>query len=105
MYIEASWPRVAGDNAKLEFFEPGNGEPSCLEFYYHMYGETMGILTVFSGSAVVFNTSGNHGNTWMKAKMTIHLDSMVRFNLQTHDLRGKSLKLSTSTFELNFTFF
>jgi len=81
MYIEASSPRVAGDDAKLVFFVSGNGEPSCLEFYYHMYGETMGTLTVFSGSAVVFNTSGNHGNTWIKANITIHLDSMVRFNL------------------------
>ena len=81
MYIEASSPRVAGDNAKLEFFVSGIGEPSCLEFYYHMYGETMGTLTVFSGSAVVFNTSGNHGKTWMRANIPIHLDSTVRCNL------------------------
>ena len=81
MYIEASLPRVAGENAKLEFFVSGNGEPSCLEFYYHMYGETMGTLTVFSGSAVVFNKSGNHGSTWIKANITIHLNKTVRFNL------------------------
>lgn len=81
MYIETSFPRVAGDNAKLEFAVPGNGRFSCLEFYYHMYGDTMGTLTVFSGSAVVFNTSANHGNTWIKAEITIHLDSIVSFKL------------------------
>ena len=80
MYIETSSPRVAGDNAKLELSVSGNGELSCLEFYYHMYGDTMGTLTVFSGSAVVFNTSGNHGNYWMKAEITIHLDNFVSFN-------------------------
>ena len=80
MYIEASSPRVAGDNAKLEFSVPGNGRLSCLEFYYHMHGDTMGTLTVFSGSGVVFNASGNHGNTWIKAEITIPLDSVVSFN-------------------------
>ena len=80
MYIETSWPRVAGDNAKLELSVPGNGELSCLEFYYHMYGDTMGILAVFSGSAVVFNASGNHNNTWKKAEISIHLDNIVSFN-------------------------
>jgi len=80
MYIEASSPRVAGDNAKLEFSVSGNGEPSCLEFYYHMYGDTMGTLTVFSGSVVVFNVSGNHGNYWKKAERTIHLDNIVSFD-------------------------
>ena len=81
MYIEASSPRVSGDNAKLEFSVPGNGGLSCLEFYYHMYGDTMGTLTVFSGSAVVFSTSGNHIQTWIKAEITIHSNSIVRFNL------------------------
>ena len=70
---------VAGDNAKLQFSVPGNGGLSCLEFYYHMYGDTMGTLTVFSGSGVVFNASGNHGNTWIRADVTIHLDGIVRF--------------------------
>ena len=80
MYMEASFPRVEGDNAKLEISVSGNGELSCLEFYYHMHGETMGTLTVFSGSEVVFNASGNHGNHWIKAERNIQLDSIVSFN-------------------------
>lgn len=77
MYIETSYPRVAGDNAKLELSVPGNGQLSCLKFYYHMYGDTMGILTVYSGNTVVFNTSGNHGNYWRKAEINICLSSNV----------------------------
>ena len=79
MYIETSSPRNTGDNAKLELSVSANGELSCLEFYYHMYGDTMGTLTVFNGNSVVFNASGNHNNTWMKAEITIHLNGTVSF--------------------------
>ena len=77
MYIEACSPRVTGDNAKLVLFLPGNGELSCLRFYYHMYGEAMGTLTVFSGNMVVFNASGNYGNRWIKAERTISSNTTV----------------------------
>ena len=77
MYIEASSPQIAGDNAKLELSVSGNEQLSCLQFYYHMYGDSMGTLTVFSGNAVAFNTSGNHGYHWIKAEITISLDNTV----------------------------
>ena len=80
MYIETSSPRVAGDNAKLEISVSGNGELFCLEFYYHMYGDAMGTLNVFSGDALIFSSSGNHGNHWRKAEATINLDNTVSFN-------------------------
>ena len=88
MYIETSSPRVAGDNAKLEFSVPGNGGLSCLEFYYHMYGDNMGTLTVFSGSGVVFNASGNHGNTWIQAEITIYFNGIVSL------IRGRMIYLA-----------
>ncbi len=77
MYIETSYPRVAGDNAKLEFSVPENGEPSCLKFYYHMYGVTMGTINVFSGTVMVFSVTGNHGNHWIKAEITTRLNNTV----------------------------
>lgn len=80
MYIETSSPRVLGDVAKLTFSVPGNKQLTCLTFYYHMYGETIGALTVFSGSSVVFEASGNHGNSWKEAKIDIYLESDVSFN-------------------------
>jgi len=84
MYIETSSPREPGDVAKLTLSVPGNKQLSCLTFYYHMYGETIGVLTVFSGSSVVFEASGNHGNSWREAKIDIHLDSEVSFNPSFH---------------------
>ncbi|XP_078364332.1 uncharacterized protein LOC144648698 isoform X1 [Oculina patagonica] len=86
MYIDTSSPRVDGDNAKLEVSVLANGEVSCLTFYYHMYGATMGTLTVFSGDTVVFNASGNHGYLWTKVEKTIHLDKTVTFE----GIRGTS---------------
>lgn len=77
MYIETSSPRVAGDNAKLTFYVPGNKQPYCLKFYYHMYGDTIGTLNVFNGNMVVFTESGNQYNLWLKAERTIYLDYSV----------------------------
>ena len=78
MYIETSY-RVSGDNAKLKLSVSGNRELSCLTFYYHMYGNSMGSLTVFSGNARVFRTSGNRGNYWLKAERTIYLANSVSY--------------------------
>ena len=77
MFIETSSPRVAGDNAKLELSVSGNGEVSCLEFYYHMYGDTMGTLTVFSGNVAVFSASNSHGNKWIEVKRDFYLNKTV----------------------------
>lgn len=79
MYIEASSPRQAGDYADLHLFLSGSGELACLKFYYHMYGEDMGTLTVFSGNDVVFNASGNHGNYWKQATKNIYLRNSVSY--------------------------
>ncbi|KAL9987247.1 hypothetical protein ACROYT_G001522 [Oculina patagonica] len=79
LFMETSSPRVPGDNAKLELSVSGNGELSCLEFYYYMYGDTVGTLTVFSGNVTVFNETGNHGQTWIRTKRTIHLNKAVTF--------------------------
>ncbi len=93
MYIETSSPRFAGDNAKLELPVSAKGELACLEFYYHMYGNAMGTLTVFSGNAVVFSKSGNHGAHWIKEEITIYLDNTVSFNRKT-PLMVRSVKNS-----------
>ena len=76
MYID-SFYQSAGDKARLEILIDGNGSLACLQFWYHMYGSSMGSLTVFSGNAIVFNASGNHGNHWIKATRNIYLDNTV----------------------------
>ena len=78
MYIETSSPRRPGDKAKLVFTVPNNGETSCLSFYYHMYGPTVGTLIVYSGNSKVFNISGYQNHNWILAKTNIILNGLVR---------------------------
>ena len=77
MYIETSLPRQQGDNAKLQVTVPGNGAAACLFFYYHMYGDTIGTLNVYSGNELVFHVSGNQSNHWIRARETIYLRHTV----------------------------
>ncbi len=77
MYIETSSPRSTGDNAKLQLAVPRSESSSCLMFFYHMYGSSMGTLNVFSGNAKIFTKSGNQGYYWKKVTRTLHLSDVV----------------------------
>ena len=85
MYIETSRPRQYGENAKLDFSVSSSdiGKLSCLRFYYHMYGETINTLIVYNGDTEVFTESGNQGNVWLAAKITMNLQSKVSSNCFT----------------------
>ena len=103
MYIEASSPRRAGDYADLElssFVSPG--EVACLKFFYHMYGGSMGTLSVFSGNEVVFNATGNHGDYWRRALKTIYLQNTVSFNRYLNSVCNttNATNLSTSDIQI-----
>ena len=78
MYIETSSPRRPGDKAKLVLTVPNNGEISCLSFYYHMYGASVGTLNVYSGNSKVFNISGQQSNYWIVVERNIILNGLVR---------------------------
>lgn len=76
MYIEASsWS--FGDNAKLELAVPRAKSYSCLIFYYHMYGSSMGTLNVFNGNVKIFTKSGHQGYYWKKVSRTLQLSDVV----------------------------
>ncbi|KAM7428099.1 hypothetical protein ABFA07_020874 [Porites harrisoni] len=79
MYIETSSPRRPGDKAKLVVTVPNNGEASCLSFYYHMYGATVGTLNVYSGNSKVFNISGYQSNNWITVERNVILNGLVIF--------------------------
>ena len=84
MYIKASHPRQPGDNAKL--YSPplkfsGN---MCLQFYYHMYGATTGILNVTVSGNLVFSAGGNKGSVWFKA--SVNVSAIEGLQLVSHAL-------------------
>ncbi|KAL9953497.1 hypothetical protein ACROYT_G040920 [Oculina patagonica] len=88
MYIETSSPRSTGDNAKLQLAVPRSESSSCLMFFYHMYGSSMGTLNVFSGNAKIFTKSGNQGYYWKKVTRTLHLSDVITFE----GIRGSSYR-------------
>ena len=72
MYIETSSPRVQGDHAILISPKQSFCGIKCLKFSYHMYGATIGRLDVTINSTIVFSKSGNQGNRWLDASITIN---------------------------------
>ncbi|XP_077864148.1 MAM and LDL-receptor class A domain-containing protein 1-like [Saccoglossus kowalevskii] len=55
--------------------------PMCLEFYYHMYGATVGTLNLFQRRlgfvpTVVFSKTGTFGNQWHKYQKTLGIDDI-----------------------------
>ena len=101
MYTEVS-TRGRGDKALLiSPVIPGNQSHTCFTFFYHMYGEDIGSLTVQSrrlGSTKTSNLwtlSGNRGNSWKFASfpITVEVDYQV-----SKVLRHMSLLLFFYTF-------
>ena len=78
MYIGTT-TRSYGDNANLVFSPPSSiiGTTSCLKFYYHMYGSTVNRLNVFNGHSIVFTKSGQQGNRWLYAEVTVIVQNTV----------------------------
>eukprot|EP00057_Strongylocentrotus_purpuratus_P007164 XP_011661638.1 PREDICTED: MAM and LDL-receptor class A domain-containing protein 1-like [Strongylocentrotus purpuratus] len=79
VYIESSSPRLPGEKARLvsTLQNATTSGGRCLEFYYHMYGATMGALNVNvldeSGSETTIFTKGlrDYGNRWLLSSINI----------------------------------
>ena len=80
MYIETSG-RSYGKKAKLLLSPPNSviGAKSCLKFYYHMYGPTINRLNVFNGNSIVFTRSGQQGNRWLYAEVSVFVQNTVSY--------------------------
>ena len=79
VYIETSSPRRPGESATLvspTYLKPRNNSACKLNFAYHMYGASIGSLAVVikpvGGVAkVLTNMTGNRGNLWRSASISI----------------------------------
>lgn len=80
MYIEASYPRVKGDKARIisplftQFTSTGGGS-ECITFYYHMYGQDAGTLRLYaltSTSDLLWTRSKDQGNGWRIAQVKVN---------------------------------
>ena len=71
MYTETSSPRVQGDKFLMENGPFTTGHPLCFTFWYHMYGSAMGTLQLKDNHNTLVSYSGNQGNSWRKASVTL----------------------------------
>ena len=76
MYIETSYPRQPGDNAKLHSPKLQFSGNMCLQFFYHMYGSNMGEFKVEINGVNVFSKSGDQKYAWHEVKQDVNLSGM-----------------------------
>lgn len=86
IYIETS-SGSNGHKARLESPTLTGSTQYCLDFYYHMYGSTIGSLKVYAkttslGSAL-WTQSGTKGNQWLLGQVPFStaVDAKVMFSL------------------------
>lgn len=84
MYAEVSGKLNAGDKAVLNSPRFPSTSGSCLQFYYHMFGATIGTLNVYVTYSSFWRTkvwskSGNQSNSWNIAQVSF--SSFVSYNV------------------------
>ncbi|XP_053571676.1 MAM and LDL-receptor class A domain-containing protein 1 [Bombina bombina] len=77
IFIESSFPRLPMQVAKISGPMISKWSKNCkLMFYFHMFGETIGSLTVYqvtrSNEIVLLNLTGDQGNYWQRMELTLH---------------------------------
>ncbi|XP_074645912.1 MAM and LDL-receptor class A domain-containing protein 1-like [Tubulanus polymorphus] len=99
VYMEASGKRV-GDQAKFEANTLSVSDSCFVNFYYHMYGSTMGVLEVKLNGNVVFSKSGDQGNQWIQGSVQI---SKGYATIEFVATRGNGNKSSIAIDDVRFT--
>ncbi len=99
MYIESSNPRLNGHKARLvtgNWLRPISTQSStCLRFFYHMYGRTMGSLRVYlqyvemDEPTLIWELQGNQGESWNEAK--VPLNAIKPFKVGQFDYKASDI--------------
>lgn len=75
MYIESSSKRP-GSKARLLSPRMPKTPAKCLQFWYHMYGSSVGSLSVYKKTGRptgprIWTLTGNQGNEWLVAQVSV----------------------------------
>lgn len=74
MFIESSSPRRPGDNAILQSATL-SAATNCIQFYYNMYGSSIGTLNVWVAGNKAWSLSGNQGTGWRQGQVNVGQNS------------------------------
>ena len=97
MYIETSWPRRTGDNARFNSpIVKGTSSNCYLRFFYHMKGSHIGTLRVLQRtsyyvgglSGTLWNRTGSQGDFWYRASVQAPY-SRADFQFVIEGIRGR----------------
>ena len=61
---------------------------SCLRFYYHMYGNSMGTLKVKLSDQEIFSKSGDQGNQWHMKQISLAGKGTRKVTASLRQFRG-----------------
>lgn len=92
LFIETSAPRHPGDEAVLQSATFPSTTGQCMQFWYNMYGATIGSLYVSvlsQGSNTptkVWELSGAQGNQWLNGQVNIVSNSPYQVSFSVDDL-------------------
>ena len=85
IYFESSSPVKTGEQGIVESKIFGPTQATCMSFYFSMYGDTMGMLTVYiedisklppqNNRKKVWEKIGNQGISWQNSRVTIYSNS------------------------------
>ncbi|XP_013421067.1 deleted in malignant brain tumors 1 protein isoform X2 [Lingula anatina] len=94
IYIESSQTGAKqGHSAILKTARLRGGQSYAVSFWYHMFGQDIGSLAVYTeglDQVVDWNASGNHGDIWQHGRMVVNASN--DFQLVFKASRGESYK-------------
>eukprot|EP00106_Octopus_bimaculoides_P011261 XP_014778703.1 PREDICTED: MAM and LDL-receptor class A domain-containing protein 1-like [Octopus bimaculoides] len=104
VFTESTYGSLMDNASLVSDFIMTDNETSSLSFYYHMYGENMGSLSVYFDirengqmkTELKWTKSGDNGNYWMKACISLPANTVLR----THFIANRG-RLHTSDIALD----
>ncbi|XP_038153930.1 MAM and LDL-receptor class A domain-containing protein 1 isoform X2 [Cyprinodon tularosa] len=106
LYLESSFPQAVGDTARLIGPLLSRRSSQCkMRFYYHMSGDGVGTLSVFTKTEGVFhlllNLTGDQGNYWKMKEL--QLRSSTDFQVVFEGKVGRSEKGDICLDDISFS--
>ncbi|XP_074645963.1 uncharacterized protein LOC141902220 [Tubulanus polymorphus] len=101
VYVESSYPASRGQQAYLDAKINSVSDSCQMDFNYHMYGSSMGKLQVTVNGSVLFEKSGNQGDNWKAASVTIGKGHDM--NIEFVATRGDSYKSDMALDDISFS--
>ena len=95
MYAEASAPQHLGDKARLYSPAVTVTTPTCMTFWYSMYGDHVANLTVYTKQGAtmtaVWQRSGTQGANWIKGQVGVNVTGSINVSVSQTFIKYQKL--------------